>query len=132
MINAFHDYEDPRIAQSSGRLLASDFDLLFRMRTLADGSVRNDTDHEILAAASRAEEADCDASSSTYHECSSEWTAPFFQHVLAIAPNCEMAGQAAIRSADELGFYLTPIRRLEYESGEYCLIEYTVGTATSP
>ena len=106
LVNSFHYYEDPRIAQSAGRFLASDFDLLLRMRTLNSGALRNAPgDH------------------GNPHD---------FDRLLALGPDCDIAGEYALAESDRPGYELRQVGSLRHEPEPYCMQEYAIEAATSP
>ena len=93
-----------------GRHLATEFDLLFRMRALNQGSVRNDSRHVWRS-----------------------WEE--FDRALVITPACGdpewrdyhqvMNARVAERAA-QVGSEMKLIRALEYPPGEFCLKEYAL------
>ncbi|MBM9500463.1 hypothetical protein JWG44_09415 [Leptospira sp. 201903071] len=100
VFNGFHEEFN---FDKKGRLIASEIDLLMRMKTFAKGKYRNDSRHKWK----------------TWEE---------FSAVLVITPSCgqkEMMDKFAIRSA-AVGKNTTLRKEYKHPSGNYCLREYSI------
>lgn len=97
--NSFHELNTPQYA----RVLASEFDLLFRLRTFDSGTVRNDSRFQW-----------------------SDWSD--FDHLLLLTTSCVDPVQDALlkQRTEKLGVRLTPTARHIYQhpKGPLCLREY--------
>ncbi len=95
VFNAFHEEEN---FETPGRILASEFDLLFRQTTLDKGKYRNDSKYRWK-----------------------NWEE--FDKALYIGPSCDLPAKYSSR-AENLGFTLEPILEIKHPSGQYCLEEF--------
>ncbi|TGK18626.1 hypothetical protein EHO61_09115 [Leptospira fluminis] len=93
--NAFHEEEN---FQTPGRLLASEFDLLMRLKTLEQGKFRNDNKYRWR-----------------------NWEE--FDTLVYIGPDCELPTKNRKRT-ESLGYSATLISEHRHESGQYCIKEY--------
>ncbi|WP_010570477.1 hypothetical protein [Leptospira broomii] len=93
--NAFHDEEN---FQTPGRVLASEFDLLFRLKTLDKGKYRNDNKYRWK----------------TWEE---------FDRLIYVGPNCELPDKYKIRT-DSLGYAIEQLAEYSKGKGLYCMKEF--------
>ncbi|PNV75222.1 hypothetical protein BES34_010090 [Leptospira inadai serovar Lyme] len=90
--NAFHEEEN---FQTPGRLLASEFDLLFRLKTLDKGKYRNDNKYRWK----------------TWEE---------FDKLIYVGPNCELPDKYKIRT-ESLGYAIDPLAEYSEGKEQYCM-----------
>ncbi|WP_039947782.1 hypothetical protein [Leptospira fainei] len=93
--NAFHDEEN---FQTPGRVLASELDLLFRLKTLDKGKYRNDNKYRWK-----------------------NWEE--FDRLIYVGPNCELPDKYKKRT-DSLGYAIEPLAEYSKEKGQYCMKEF--------
>ncbi|TGK04789.1 hypothetical protein EHO59_07990 [Leptospira semungkisensis] len=93
--NAFHEEENFQIP---GRILASEFDLLFRQKTVTNGKYRNDSKYRWK-----------------------NWDE--FDKALFVGPSCELP-EKYIERVQSLGYGLEPTKEIKHSSGYYCLREF--------
>ncbi|TGL64510.1 hypothetical protein [Leptospira sarikeiensis] len=93
--NAFHEEENFQIP---GRILASEFDLLFRQKTVEKGKYRNDGKYKWKS-----------------------WDE--FDKAVYVGPSCDLPAKYNAR-AESLGITLVPIREIKHKSGDYCFKEF--------
>ncbi|TGK00031.1 hypothetical protein EHQ53_04220 [Leptospira langatensis] len=93
--NAFHEEENFQIP---GRILASEFDLLFRQKTVSNGKYRNDSKYRWK-----------------------NWDE--FDKALYVGPSCELP-EKYIERVQSLGYGLEPSLEMKHPSGNYCLREF--------
>lgn len=93
--NAFHEEEN---FETPGRILASEFDLLFRQKTVQNGKYRNDGKYKWK-----------------------DWDE--FDRALYVGPNCKLPEKYSSR-AEKLGYSLELVQEIKHSSGHYCLEEF--------
>ncbi|MFB5652446.1 hypothetical protein ACE5IS_17525 [Leptospira wolffii] len=93
--NAFHEEEN---FQTPGRILASEFDLLFRQVTVDKGKYRNDSKYKWK-----------------------NWEE--FDKALYIGPTCELPAKYSKR-IEEQGYRIELLQEIKHPSGHYCLEEF--------
>ncbi|PJZ68918.1 hypothetical protein CH373_08085 [Leptospira perolatii] len=97
LLNAFHEDEN---FQKPGRILASEFDLLFRLKTLEKGKVRNDSKYQWK-----------------------NWNE--FERLLFVGPECSLSEKMTQR-IHTMDVSLQEIREIKHPSGLYCMKEFQI------
>ncbi|MEI1278605.1 hypothetical protein V6Z05_09785 [Leptospira venezuelensis] len=93
--NAFHDEENFLMP---GRILASEFDLLFKQKTFEKGKYRNDSKYKWKS-----------------------WDE--FDKAVYIGPSCDLPPKILSR-AEGFGITLEPIKEIKHKTGDYCFKEF--------
>ncbi|PJZ25531.1 hypothetical protein CH352_17450 [Leptospira hartskeerlii] len=93
--NTFHDEEN---FQVPGRILASEFDLLFRQKTVEKGKYRNDSKYKWKS-----------------------WEE--FDKAVYVGPSCELPPKVLSR-AESLGITLDLLKEIKHPNGDYCFKEF--------